>query len=154
MLQPLWFHLSAVVDQISLRLTQPAFRLSANFHLLQAGQAAVLRCQPLWRAVSIWYMVRQGPPHWMDSHSAASFMALSGGAVQLSFPSYWGIEFPTEAMHVEEEKKEAHKRTVKSIAALRNILYSPPLFPFSFSVYNSQCHTTTSQTQWCNPAPL
>lgn len=44
MLQPLWFHLCAVVDQICLCLTQPASRLPHNFHLFQAGQAGGRGC--------------------------------------------------------------------------------------------------------------
>lgn len=49
--------------------------------------AAVLRCHPVTCSVHLVYVV-MGPDEWMASHSTASFMILSSGAVQLWFPSY------------------------------------------------------------------
>lgn len=49
--------------------------------------AAVLRCHPVTCSVHLVYDV-MGLDEWMASHSTASFMILSSGAVQLWFPSY------------------------------------------------------------------
>jgi len=75
MLQPLWFHLCAVVDQICLCLTQPASCLLHNFHLFHAGQAGGRGCfEKSHGDVQCPSGIRCNGPGWMDGQPLHCFL--------------------------------------------------------------------------------